>query len=43
MKEIEDETKKENLKDANSGCLPLIQLLVAIFAVGYAIYVLVTI
>lgn len=38
-----NEENKEKNKSAAAGCLPLLQLLVGLFAIGYAIYVFLTI
>ena len=37
------EENKEDNKSAAAGCLPLLQLLVGLFAVCYAIYVFLTV
>ena len=37
------EENKEDNKSAAAGCLPLLQLLVGLFAVGYAVYILLTV
>lgn len=37
------EENKEDNKSAAAGCLPLIQIAVALFAIGYSVYIFLTV